>query len=182
MRVFIAIELPEAVRQKLADLESELSPVTTSARWVAPEAIHLTLKFIGELSESRLDVIDRALAGLAWKPFQVSVQGVGFFPGARSPRVFWAGLAASTMAGLAQEIDTRLERFGFDREKRAFRPHVTLARARDTRLDAALVESARRFEEIDCGSFSVDRCCLIQSTLKPAGAVYTRLKEYILDK
>ena len=182
MRVFIAIELPESVRRKLGDLERELRQATSSARWVSPESIHLTLKFIGEVSEARLGDIDEALAGLTWRPFQVSVHGVGFFPGTRSPRVFWAGLTASTMADLAQEIDTRMERFGFDKEKRAFRPHVTLARARDSRLDGALVESAKRFEDVDCGSFMVDRCFLIQSTLKPSGAVYTRLKEYILDK
>ena len=182
MRVFIAIELPEDVRKKLWEIERKLRPVTSSARWVSPDSIHLTLKFLGEVSETRLDDIDQALTGLTWRPFQVSVHGIGFFPGTRSPRVFWAGLTASTMEDLAKEIDTRMERFGFDREKRAFRPHVTLARAKGTRLDGALVESAKRFEDLDCGSFTVDRCVLIQSTLKPSGAVYTKLKEYILAK
>ena len=182
MRVFIAIELPEDVRQKLANLEQELRPVTSSTRWVAPESIHLTLKFIGEIAEARLEEIDQALEGLTWRPFQVVVRGVGFFPGARSPRILWAGLTASTMADLTLEIDTRMERFGFEKEKRAFRSHITLARAQDNRLDAALVESAKRFEDVDCGSFTVDRCFLFLSTLNPTGAVYTKLKEYILDK
>src|SRR5262249_23473227 len=124
--------------------------------------------------------IDEALAGLTWKPFQVAVRGLGFFPGNRSPRVLWAGLQAPTMEGLSEKIDTRMERFGFEKEKRAFRPHITLARARHTRLDAALVKAAADFEDDDFGSFSVDRCFLYQSTLKASGSTYTRLKQYVL--
>src|SRR4051812_119950 len=105
MRVFIAVDLPEDVRGKLGEVERELRLASSSARWVAPESIHLTLKFIGEISEAGLDQVDEALAGLTWRPFPVVVRGVGFFPGERSPRVLWAGLTASTMADLAQEID-----------------------------------------------------------------------------
>ena len=180
MRVFIAIDLPEEVRSQLADVERELRPATTTARWVAAESIHVTLKFIGEVSERRVQSIHEALAGLKWKPFQLGVRGVGFFPGNRSPRVLWAGLHAPTMEGLVEKIDSRLERQGFEKEKRAFRPHVTLARARTTRLEAALVRAALNYEHHDFGSFSVDRCFLYQSTLKSSGSVYTRLKEYLL--
>lgn len=181
MRLFIAIELPSNVRAALADLQRELKHVTNSARWVVPESIHLTLKFLGETPEHRVDEIDQALTGLNWKPFVVSVHGVGFFPGNRSPRVFWAGLEASSMEGLAQEIDTRMERLGFEKEKRAFRPHVTLARARDMRIETALVVAAEQHSEQDFGSFTVDRFHLIQSSLKPTGAVYTQLKHYLLE-
>ena len=180
MRVFIAIDLPEQVRTDLASVERELRPTTSSARWVAAESIHVTLKFMGEVSEKKLPSIDEALAGITWKPFQVTVRGIGFFPGKRSPRVLWAGLKAPTMEGLAEKIETRMERFGFEKEKRAFRPHITLARARGTRLDAALVTAAAKFEDRSFGSFPVDRCFLYQSTLKPSGATYTRLKEFLL--
>jgi 2'-5' RNA ligase len=182
MRVFLAIETPEDVRKRLADVQSKLSPVSSSARWVAPESIHITLKFLGEVAETRLNDIDEALSGLNWMPIRVSVSGLGFFPGERSPRVFWAGLSAPSLAELAREIEGRLERFGFDREERAFRPHITLARARDNRLDAALVAHAMRIEETEFGAFTVDRCFLIQSTLKPSGAVYTKIREYVLNK
>jgi 2'-5' RNA ligase len=181
MRVFIAIDLPDEVRAELAAVERELRPTTTSARWVAAESIHVTLKFIGETSEKRMESIDEALAGITWKPFQVKVRGLGFFPGKRSPRVLWAGLQAPTMEGLSEKIDSRMERFGFEKEKRAFRPHITLARARHTRLDAALVTAAASLEERNFGSFLVDRCFLYQSTLKSSGAVYSRLKEYLLS-
>src|SRR5262245_61898497 len=142
MRVFIAIGLPGSIQQELAALQRDLKNVTNSARWVAPDSIHLTLKFIGETPEHRIPEIDSALLGLTWKPFTVSVRGIGFFPGTRSPRVFWAGLEAPPMEGLAQEVDARMERLGFEKEKRAFRPHLTLARARDMRIDSSLVIAA----------------------------------------
>lgn len=181
MRIFIAVDLPSELRKALKELQRELKPVTDTARWVAPESIHITLKFIGEVPERRLEDIDRALEGLSWKPFTVAVRGVGFFPGTRSPRVFWAGMEAPTMEGLTEQLDTRLERLGFEKEKRAFRPHITLARARETRMDSSLVTAATNHEERDFGSFTVDRIFLFQSTLKPSGAVYSKLKEYLLE-
>ncbi len=181
MRLFIAIELPPDIREALSELQRDLKPVTNSARWVAPEAVHLTLKFLGETPEPRIPEIDEALVGLSWKPFPVTVRGVGFFPGNRSPRVCWAGLEASTMEGLAQQIDIRMERLGFEKEKRVFRPHLTLARARDMRIDASLVAAAEKYEQQEFGTFTVDRFNLFQSTLKPTGAVYTKVNEYLLE-
>lgn len=181
MRIFIAVELPNEIRKALKDLQRELKAVTDTARWVAPESIHITLKFFGEVPDKRLDEIDQALAGLSWKPFTVSVRGVGFFPGTRSPRVFWAGMEAPTMQNLAEQLDTRMERLGFEKEKRAFRPHITLARARETRIDSSLVTTASAYQDHDFGSFTADRVFLFQSTLKPSGAVYNKLKEYILE-
>src|SRR5205807_1485535 len=135
MRVFIAVDLPNELRKELGELERQLKPLTDTARWVAPESIHITLKFIGEVPEKRAEDVDAALTGLTWKPFTITVRGVGFFPGNRSPRVFWAGMEAPTMQDLAVELDSRMERLGFDKEKRAFRPHITLARVnRDVRL------------------------------------------------
>ena len=180
MRVFIAVELPNEIRKALGDVQRALRPLTNTARWVAPESIHITLKFIGEVPEKRVDDIDAALAGLTWKPFTVTVRGVGFFPGTRSPRVFWAGMEAPTMQRLAEQLDRRMENLGFEKEKRAFRPHITLARARDTRIESSLVTAAAQYEEHDFGSFAVDRVFLFKSTLKPSGAVHEKLKEYLL--
>jgi 2'-5' RNA ligase len=89
-------------------------------------------------------------------------------------------MEAPTMKDMAEELDTRMERGGFDKEKRAFRPHITLARARDTRIDSSLVAAAEPYEQYDFGSFVADRVFLFQSTLKPSGAVYEKLKEYLL--
>jgi 2'-5' RNA ligase len=180
MRVFIAVDLPTEVREALRDVQRKLRPQTDSVRWVAPESIHVTLKFVGEVPEKRIDDIHTALTGLTWKEFTVTVHGVGFFPGNRSPRVFWAGMEAPTMKDLAEQLDTLMERHGFDKEKRAFRPHITLARARDTRIDSSLVTAAAQYEEHDFGSFTVDRIFLFRSTLKSSGSIYEKLKEYPL--
>jgi RNA 2',3'-cyclic 3'-phosphodiesterase len=181
MRVFIAIDLPNHVRTQLKELQRVLRPAASAAKWVAPESIHITLKFLGEVAEKRIDQIDASLAGLAWKPFTIAIHGVGFFPGARSPRIFWVGMDAPTMEGLTEELDARMERLGFEREKRAFQPHITLARAKTARLDTALVAASATFAERDFGSFTADRINLVQSTLKPSGAVYSTIKEYSLE-
>src|SRR5262245_7940729 len=180
MRVFVAIDLPNEIRDTLRGVQRELRSLTDSVRWVAPESIHITLKFVGEVPEKRIEDIDGALRGLTWKAFTVTVRGVGFFPGTRSPRVFWAGMEAPTMQALAEHLDTRMERAGFDKEKRAFRPHITIARAKDSRIDSSLVLAATDYEEHNFGSFTVDRVFLFKSTLKPSGAVYEKLKEYLL--
>jgi len=180
MRVFLAIDVPGEIRERLAAVQDQIRPATSAARWVAPESIHVTLKFIGEMPEKRCEEIDQALRGLTWKQIKVNVRGVGFFPGTRSPRVFWAGLEAASLEGLAREIDTRLERVGFDRERRAFRAHLTLARAKNNHLDKAMIEAADPFVETEFGAFTVDRIYLFESTLKAGGSVYTKLKEYKL--
>ena len=180
MRTFIAVELPDEIRKALANLQRELKSRTNNARWVAPESIHVTLKFIGEIREERLEDVDNAVTGLTWKPFTIAVKGVGFFPGTRSPRVFWAGMEAPTMEGLTEQLDARMERFGFEKEKRAFRPHITLARAKNTRIESSLVAAAAQYEERDFGSFTVDRMFLLKSTLRPGGALHEKLREYLL--
>src|SRR2546427_6932406 len=180
MRLFIAVDLPNELREQLGQVQRELEPLTRTARWVAPASIHVTLKFIGEVPEKRMEAIHTALTGLTWKAFTITVRGVGFFPGNRSPRVFWAGMEAPPMQNLAEQLDSRMERLGFEKEKRAFRPHITLARARDSRIDSSLVTAAAQYAEHDFGSFTVDRVFLFKSILKPSGAVYERLKEYLL--
>jgi 2'-5' RNA ligase len=181
MRVFVGIDLPEDIRSKLSKVQRELRPITTAARWVPMESAHLTLKFLGEISEQRLEEVHQAMTGLTWKPFIVNVRGIGFFPGARSPRVFWSGIHAPTLEALSGRIDSRMDQFGFEKEKRKYRAHVTLARSNRRTLETALVNAARPYEERDFGSFNVDRCYLYQSELTPQGPVYTKLREYLLS-
>jgi len=181
MRLFIGIELPDGIREGLAELQRELRPVSNSARWVATESAHLTLKFLGEITEQRAEEVHQAMTVLTWKPFPITVKGIGFFPGTRSPRVFWAGVQAPTLEALTGRIDSKLETFGFEKERRSYRAHITLARAKRGPLDAALVTAANQFEEKDFGTFNVDRCFLYQSELTSNGPLYTKLKEYLLS-
>jgi 2'-5' RNA ligase len=180
MRAFLAIDVPEEIRKRLANVQDELRHSTSAARWVSPESIHLTLKFMGEIPEKRRNDVDQAMAGLKWKPFPVAVRGVGFFPGPASPRVLWAGLESSMVAGLAKEIDSRLEQEGFEREERDFRAHLTLARTKTNRLERSLVKAAEPFQQTEFGTFVPNCFYLYQSTLQPGGSLYTKLKEYPL--
>ena len=181
MRVFIAVDLPDEIRGRLGEVERDLKEVSNSARWVAPESVHITLKFLGEIPEDRIASIDATLAAVRWPSFPVIVRSVGFFPDSRSARVFWVGLQSPALEGLAGEIDGRMQQLGFEKEKRPFRPHLTLARARDMRIDRSLVAAAERFAHHDFGSFQADSFHLFQSTLKPSGAVYNKLKHYLLE-
>jgi RNA 2',3'-cyclic 3'-phosphodiesterase len=181
MRLFIGIELPESVREGLAEVQRELRPISTAARWVATESAHLTLKFLGEITEQRAEEVHQAMSVLTWKPFQTTVKGIGFFPGTRSPRVFWAGVQAPTLEALTERIDSKLETFGFEKERRSYRAHITLARAKRGPLEPALVTASSQFEERDFGTFNVDRCFLYQSELTSTGPVYTKIREYLLS-
>jgi len=181
MRVFIGIEIPESIRAELAEVQRELRQVTNSARWVDTDSAHLTLKFLGEITEQRAEEVHQAMTGLTWKPFQINVKGVGFFPGTRSPRVLWAGMHAPTLEALSGRIDSRMENFGFEKERRSYRAHITLARAKRRPLDSALVTAATPFEEREFGTFNVDRCHLYLSELDSTGPVYTKLREYLLS-
>jgi 2'-5' RNA ligase len=178
MRIFIAIDLPDSLRESLGGVQRELRPSAPNARWVAPESIHLTLRFLGEVPAARVEEAAGALTGLSWKPFEIHARSIGFFPGERSPRVLWVGLAASSLEELAAEIDARMERLGFEPERRAFRPHLTLARSRETRLTSELTRAAQRFEDFEFGSFVANSMVLFESVLKPGGAVYRKLREY----
>jgi len=180
MRAFLAIDIPDEIQQRLSAMQEQLRETSASARWVPPDSIHLTLKFLGEISEKRVEDIHTSLVGLTWIHFSVAVRGVGFFPGTGSPRVFWAGLQSSTVMGLAKQIDSRLARAGFDSEERAFRPHLTLARTNNHRLERTLVAAAEQFGETEFGTFIADRFFLYQSTLNPGGAIHSKLKEYPL--
>jgi 2'-5' RNA ligase len=180
MRVFIAIDVPHEIRQRLGAMQDRLRHASSSARWVEADSIHITLKFVGEVPAKRREEIDNAMTGLTWKPLSISVRGLGFFPGRRSPRILWAGVECPTMQGLASEVESRLVNAGFDSENRAFRAHLTLARTKESRLESTLVKTAQPFLETEFGAFHADRVHLYQSTLQPGGSVYTKLKEYPL--
>ncbi|MGA8768629.1 MAG: RNA 2',3'-cyclic phosphodiesterase, partial [Candidatus Acidiferrales bacterium] len=134
MRLFVALELPGEVRQTLGDLIARLKPQCRAAKWVRPEGMHMTLKFIGHAiadgDAKKLDATRAALAAVkSGEPVEMRYRGVGFFPDARRPRVVCCGVEASAnLAQLAADIERALEPLGIPREDRAFVPHLTLAR------------------------------------------------------
>jgi 2'-5' RNA ligase len=180
VRLFVALEIPTAVRESLAALLKCLRVLSAQPRWVRPENLHVTLKFIGEWPSEKLEVLRSALSAVRLdQPVILNFRGLGFFPNEKRPRVFWAGIeASSNLITLASEIDHATEKLGVPREPRPFSPHLTLARFEPPglpeKLRAGIQENATRgFGSLDTNEFH-----LIESKLKPSGAEYTTLQTF----
>ena len=180
MRVFLAIDIPNEVRRAIDELIGKLQATCRGARWARVEGMHLTLKFIGEALPEKVERIKAELKAIRLAaPVELNFRNVGFFPTARSPRVFWAGVEATpNLAELANEIEQRLEPLGIQRESRPFRPHLTLARFRSLDGLAQLREALDSLAPFEFGSARTGEFHLYQSRLKPAGAEYTKLESF----
>lgn len=183
IRAFIAADLPEDLRHALdrvmRHLKSELKGVPI--RWVPPENIHLTLKFLGEVSQRNLPFLIELLQGEVadQRPFEFGVGGLGAFPDIRRPRVIWVGVKGpKELHDLHHAVENAMEKIGYARETRPFEPHLTLGRVSRN----ASPEEVRRVSEVlravqvgFLGSALVEEVYLYRSDLRPTGAVYTRL-------
>ncbi|MDH3230199.1 MAG: RNA 2',3'-cyclic phosphodiesterase [Alphaproteobacteria bacterium] len=176
IRLFVAIPLPETVRTQLTLLQSGLQ----GARWIKPENIHMTLRFIGEIPNDIAGDIDLALAGINAPGFALHLGGIGNFARGKHPHALWVGIAPSKpLAHLQAKIESALVRAGLAAETRKFSPHVTIARLRDIRKgrveDWVTAHGAFRSEP-----FVVERFVLFSSFLSSSGAIYTPEAEYPL--
>ena len=180
MRLFVALDIPEDVRRAIRELIEKLQPACRGARWVRAEGMHVTLKFIGEASEEKAATIRDALGGVhSPSPAELRFRGVGFFPNAKHPRVFWAGIETSpNLAEMAAEIEARLERLGIAREDRAFKPHLTLARFKSEEGLPKLHEAIQQLGSPEFGTMRTGEFYLYRSTLKPGGAEYAKLETF----
>jgi 2'-5' RNA ligase len=189
IRSFIAIELPEEVREGLARLRNELKRNEHKfVKWVNPDGLHLTLKFLGNIPSKRVTEIINAIEEVTQgvSAFHLEISGLGAFPSLRQARVFWVGIGGEVdkLSKLQQNIDSALAVLGFAKEERPFVPHLTLARLRpgasplERRSFGELVDSTI-FE--DKYHIEVEAVSLMRSQLTPAGAVYTRLSAVELD-
>jgi 2'-5' RNA ligase len=185
VRLFVALEIPAAVRDNLAAQIKELRELSgivadRRPRWVRPENLHVTLKFIGEISPAKLHGIRDALSAIRTDaPVDLQFHGLGFFPNGDRARVLWAGVNASpNLPPLAGEIDRALETQGVARERRAFTPHLTLARLEPPGLHEKLRAAIQKSSEREFGSFQAREFHLIESKLKPSGAEYTTLATF----
>jgi 2'-5' RNA ligase len=183
MRLFTAIDLPAEVLAKLTGLIDRLRP-TARIHWSPAANLHITTKFIGEWPEAELARLTDALAPLgAIAPIPIEMRGVGFFPNPHSPRVFWAGVrAGEELGGLARATDQALAAIGVEAEKRAFSPHLTLARIKTPVPMQALREAIAALPSTEFGSFTAGRFYLYRSQLNPSGSVYTKLSDFPFRK
>jgi 2'-5' RNA ligase len=182
MRLFIALDLPQEVVRNLESFVARLKP-SARIHWSPPANLHITTKFIGEFAESGLVELRAALAAMPERPpIEVTVAKVGFFPNARSPRVFWCGIEAPGLEALAAHTDAATSSVGVTREERPFSPHLTLARIKE-RLDLSRLQSAlAAAPSLDFGRFTARSFFLYRSQLRPTGSVYTKLAEFPFSK
>lgn len=189
IRAFIAIELPDRVRlaiQREADrLHAALGD--RALRWVRPEAIHLTLRFLGEVPRSAVDQVAKALGPICARcpPLEIEVGGLGRFPGGAKPRVVWIGVKEEQgqLVALQSEIERAMVELGFRREDRPFHPHLTLARVRRETPSHKLRELAEQVdrEQVESvGNLLAGHVALMRSQLVPHGASYHRLQQFVL--
>ena len=180
MRLFVALDFPDSVREEIRGLIARLRPHARGARWARPEGMHVTLKFVGQVEPKRLDAIAAALALVRSNaPVDMRFRGLGFFPSDRRPRVLWCGIEASAnLAPLAADIERAVEPLGIPSETRDFVPHLTLARFDSPRAAGKLAEIAAQMQSIDLGSARESVFHLYESVTKPSGAEYSRLRSF----
>ena len=194
MRVFVAVDIDDAIRGRITRFLDGVRGFAEEARWVRPESLHITLKFIGEKSEEEVENIKGALETIEAGAFEMSIRGYGFFPGARAPRVFWVGIdGGPQLTSLAAMVDEKLARLDTPKEEHAFTPHLTLARGgggsgsprrqkgdHPNRSFQHLQEKLAALPAPDLGAMTVREFSLYQSQSSRGGSKYTKLAGFDL--
>ena len=186
IRTFIAIDLPESVRLKLGQLQQEFQKTDALVSWVKPGSIHITLKFLGNVSQERIPEIQSALAQSAStaSPFRLQAGGCGAFPSIKQMRVVWVGLRGDSepLGRLQKEIESAMTRLGFEAEDRPFRPHLTIGRVKGKRRLLPLREALLARNTFESEDFDVKEVVLYKSDLRREGALYTPLFRAVLKE
>ena len=193
MRLFIALDIDEEIRARIARFMEGARAFAPDARWVHPESLHVTLKFIGEKPESAVEQIKQALGAISSTALEIQFRDYGFFPSAKSPRVFWVGIQAGPeLATLASAVDDKVAALGIPKEEHAFSPHLTLARAGGSgsprrrkgdgpsRSFQHLQEKLAALPKPEFGTMLAREFFLYQSQLSPKGSKYTKLARFHL--
>jgi 2'-5' RNA ligase len=196
MRIFIGIDLDPEIRGRISRFLEGVQGFAPDARWVRPESLHITLKFIGEQTPERVEAIAERLRRVKGGEFEIRAGGYGFFPTAKAARVFWIGIhAGPQLVELAGTIDVATAELGIPREDRAYSPHLTLARAGAGRSSgspkwrkgdgpnsafAVLDKRLAAMGEFDLGTMTAREFILYQSQLSPKGSQYTKLQRFPL--
>jgi 2'-5' RNA ligase len=187
MRIFVGLAIPEEIRARLAEYMQRVRSHAPDAPWVKPESLHVTLKFIGESNDARVQQVKDALARIRAVPFTVEFKDVGFFPNHKSGRVFWAGVhGGAELPQLASQVDQELETLGIEREKRDYHPHLTLARSgsRSASHNALkqLPQGINPEEHPHFGTMTAREFFLYKSELLRSGARYTKIERFPFEQ
>ena len=175
IRAFIGVRIDPSVARKISEAQAELKSRLSGIRWVGLENLHFTLKFLGPIEETKEKLIAEALekAAQPFPRFAILARGVGVFPDIRRARILWVGLEGEKLAALAAGVEAALEPLGFAREKREFRPHLTIGRWRSFNgRPEALKNELEKWKTCGFGQSWVDEVFFFQSILRPEGAIY----------
>jgi 2'-5' RNA ligase len=180
VRLFVALHISQEIRDAIENLVDELKSLDETWKWTRSENLHVTLKFLGEISSEKLQGLKETLRGVpAELPFLLKFSSLGFFPSEQRPRVLWVGLDAPPgLSKLANAIEESLATIGIPREKREFSPHLTLARSKEGRILPKLNEAVTKHKKNRFGEMTATSFHLIESKLKSAGAEYTTLESF----
>ena len=195
MRIFVALDLDPAIRERIEDFVEKIRDPAPDARWISGESLHVTLKFIGEEPDAVVSRMEASLQSIHAEPFQLRFSGTGFFPTPRAARVFWIGIQAEEALGrLAKTINDSLAKIGIAKEDRTFSPHLTLARARGgsgapgrhkddkpNRQFAKLQEFLATHPAPEFGTMTAREFFLYRSQLSSKGSQYTKIARFELQ-
>ncbi|HLC22065.1 MAG TPA: RNA 2',3'-cyclic phosphodiesterase [Candidatus Methylomirabilis sp.] len=184
VRAFVAVNLDQDLKDALAKVQERLKATRADVGWVRPESLHLTLKFLGQVEESRLGAVAEAIAAAAtgYGSFRLVLGGVGAFPQPRAARVVWIGVqqGAEALVTLQARVEAGLEALGFAREERPFAAHLTLGRVRGPARREQLAVALTSIPAEPLGEMMLHRIDLMKSELGPGGARYTALQTFPL--
>jgi 2'-5' RNA ligase len=190
IRAFIAIQLPNSIQQQLDEIARNIQGLVNlkAVRWVPAKNIHLTLKFLGDVSSTNIDLLTKVLLRevTSHTGFEVTLSGIGAFPSLRRPRVIWVGIEAPpVLLALQKGIDAETVRLGYPSEDRPFSPHLTLARMPQNASPNAIRQMGEVLAGLKVGlvgKFLADAVHLYRSDLQPGGAIYTSLSKFPLSE
>jgi 2'-5' RNA ligase len=180
IRSFIAFDLDnQQVLQRLGDVQNILAKTGADLSLVKPQNIHITLRFLGDITSGMVEKIDKEMQGIVFKPFDVEIKGVGAFPNVRYARVVWAGIlqGAEELKTIFDQLEPRIRPLGFAPDSKGFSPHLTIARVRSGRNKQALVDCVNELAAYEFGKVYADCLRLKKSVLTPQGPIYSTLKE-----
>jgi 2'-5' RNA ligase len=185
IRAFVAIPLPELITTRICDIQERLKSLRLPVRWVRPESVHLTLKFLGEIPVSTIEGIAGVmeLTVVECAPLTLFTKGLGVFPGIKKPRVLWIGISGDVkpLSDIQANLETHMEQIGFAKENRPFKSHLTLGRFKGSIHPGTLFDILGSFSDFSSEPFEAKELVLYKSELKPTGAIYTKLQTVYLD-
>jgi RNA 2',3'-cyclic 3'-phosphodiesterase len=195
MRVFVALDLDEEIRKRVQRFVDDVRESAPDARWVAPESLHITLKFIGEKPDALVKQVESTLGSITVAPFRITFMGTGFFPTPGAARIFWVGTQAEPgLAELAAKIEDSVADLGIPKEQHGFNPHLTLARAsgrsgapawrkgdKPNREFAKLQQNLEQSAPPDFGTMTAQEFFLYRSQLSSKGSQYSKIARFRLS-